>query len=59
MGDYFLRVYFSEPPGGDIYDKLDNICPFKVNMFSMNREFPFKKHTCTYIEDSKWYINDA
>lgn len=56
MGSYTLRVFFSEPPGGEMFEKLDHICPFEVKMFTINREFPFVRNTCTYIEDSKWVV---
>jgi lipopolysaccharide transport system ATP-binding protein len=56
MGNYTMRVYFSEPPGGEMFEKLDHVCPFEVKMYSIKREFPFVRNTCTYIEDSEWEI---
>lgn len=57
MGHYSLNVYFTGPPGGDKYEILQNICPFKIEMFSLEREFTYQKDTCTYIEDSQWEVN--
>jgi lipopolysaccharide transport system ATP-binding protein len=57
MGDYSLNVYFTGPPGGERFDILERVCPFKVEMFKMQREFQFRPDTCAYIEDSEWKIN--
>ncbi|MGK0379479.1 MAG: lipopolysaccharide transport system ATP-binding protein [Patiriisocius sp.] len=57
MGDYTLKVYFTGPPGGDRYDIIEGICPFKVEMYKIYREFEFKPNTCAYIEDSDWLIS--
>jgi len=57
MGDYSLKVYFTGPPGGEKYDIIEDICPFKVEMFKMYREFKFRPNTCTYLEDANWVIN--
>ncbi|MEL0644505.1 polysaccharide ABC transporter ATP-binding protein [Olleya sp. Ti.3.14] len=57
MGEYSLKVYFTGPPGGDRYDIIENICPFKIEMFKIYREFEFRANTCKYIEDSDWSIN--
>ncbi|OEK08836.1 ABC transporter ATP-binding protein [Flavivirga aquatica] len=57
MGDYTLKVYFTGPPGGEKYDIIEGVCPFKVEMFKIYREFEFRPNTCKYIEDSNWLIN--
>jgi lipopolysaccharide transport system ATP-binding protein len=56
MGDYTIKVYFTGPPGGDVYDIVEGICPFRVEMFKINRNFEFQANTCTYIEDAEWKI---
>lgn len=57
LGEYSLSLYFSGPPGGDKFDHLEGVCPFKVEMYTIKREFEFKPNTCTYIEDATWKIN--
>lgn len=57
MGDYTLKVYFTGPPGGEIYDIIESICPFTVEMIEINREFAWQEGACTYIEDAYWEIN--
>jgi lipopolysaccharide transport system ATP-binding protein len=57
MGEYFLKCYFSEPPGGEVFEVLENICPFEVVMHNTNRaEFQWLPETCAYIENANWEI---
>ncbi|MDJ1482392.1 polysaccharide ABC transporter ATP-binding protein [Cytophagaceae bacterium YF14B1] len=56
MGRYFLKVYFSEPPGGQIFQVLENICPFEVVMYGKHREFQWYPEACAYIEDGTWEV---
>ena len=57
MGRYYLKCYFSEPPGGKIFEVLENICQFEVLMLKTNRsEFQWYENACAYIEDSSWEI---
>jgi lipopolysaccharide transport system ATP-binding protein len=57
MGEYSLKVYFTGPPGGDRFDIIEGICPFKVEMYNIYREFEFKPNTCAYIEEAEWFVN--
>uniref|UniRef100_UPI003592FD50 ABC transporter ATP-binding protein n=1 Tax=Persicitalea sp. TaxID=3100273 RepID=UPI003592FD50 len=56
MGDYILKVYFTGPPGGEIYDIVENICPFTVDMVDLGREYPWRDGTCAYLEDASWNV---
>ena len=39
MGKYFFKLYLSEPPGGELFQVLENVCPFEVVMFGNHRAF--------------------
>ncbi len=55
MGKYFLKCYFTEPPGGEIFEILENVCPFEVVMYDTKRtEFQWMPETCAYIESGSW-----
>ena len=54
MGSYDLKVFLAEPPGGAVFEILENICPFTVNMYEQNREFPWHPDEAVYIEDFEW-----
>ncbi|MBW7840533.1 MAG: ATP-binding cassette domain-containing protein [Chitinophagaceae bacterium] len=57
MGNYYLRCHFSEPPGGAVFERLENICPFQVVMYEAERtHFKWQPDTCAYLEDSFWDI---
>jgi lipopolysaccharide transport system ATP-binding protein len=51
-----LTVYFSEKAGGKRFQMLENICPFEVTMYGLVRDFEWRPHACTYLEDSDWVI---
>jgi lipopolysaccharide transport system ATP-binding protein len=56
MGRYFLKIYFSEPPGGNVFQVLENVCPFEVTMFGNHREFQWQPEACAYLEDASWKV---
>lgn len=56
MGQYSLRAYFSEPPGGEMFEVLDSVCQFEVAMYGLHREFQWQTGSCAYIEDGSWSI---
>jgi len=58
MGKYFLKCFFSEPPGGRVFEILENVCPFEVVMFETKRtEFAWYPEACAYLEKSNWSIS--
>jgi lipopolysaccharide transport system ATP-binding protein len=56
MGSYSMNVYFSEPPGGQVFQRLEHICPFEVHMFGHYREFEWRPDACAYLEEASWSI---
>lgn len=60
IGNYTLKFYFSEPPGGEHFQTVEGICPFEVVMYGRHREFEWQHGTCSYLEDCDWQvINDS
>ncbi|XHR26772.1 MAG: ABC transporter ATP-binding protein [Chthoniobacteraceae bacterium] len=57
MGCYTLKYFLSEPPGGRMFDSVDNICPFEVVMHNHSREFSWQPETCAYLECYDWKIS--
>ncbi len=57
MGSYTLKYFLSEPPGGRMFDSVDNICPFEVVMHNHSREFSWQPETCAYLECYDWNIS--
>jgi lipopolysaccharide transport system ATP-binding protein len=56
MGKYICNFFVSEPPGGETYEVLKNVCPFEIVMFNHPREFVWRKDECVYLEDNIWDI---
>jgi lipopolysaccharide transport system ATP-binding protein len=59
MGNYSLKFYLSEPPGGEMFEIVDGICPFEVVMHGRYREFQWQEGSCNYIEDCDWHVGRA
>jgi lipopolysaccharide transport system ATP-binding protein len=57
MGNYRLRLFFTEPPGGENFQTLDGICPFEVIMRDTARLFQWWPKECAYLEECQWDIN--
>ena len=56
MGKYYIKTYLTEPPGGEIFQVLENICPFEVVMFGQARQFQYKLEDCAYVEKARWEV---
>jgi lipopolysaccharide transport system ATP-binding protein len=57
FGKYKLRIFLSEPPGGQLFETLDGICPFEVVMKEKSRLFQWWPKECSYLEDCQWKIH--
>jgi len=56
MGKYTLKIYLSEPPGGEVFQVLENVCPFEVVMYGNLREFQWQPNACVYTEEGTWEV---
>jgi lipopolysaccharide transport system ATP-binding protein len=57
MGKYTLKIYLSEPPGGEVFQVLEHVCPFEVVMYGNLREFQWQPNACVYIEEGRWEVH--
>ncbi|MBL7813563.1 MAG: ATP-binding cassette domain-containing protein [Saprospiraceae bacterium] len=59
LGGYFLKCYLTEPPGGVVFDVLKNICPFRIEMYDVKKDYPFPwvEGNCRYIETYNWTVH--
>src|SRR5262249_23655368 len=51
VGAYYLRTWLQEPPGGEIYETLDGICPFEVARLDQAVYWGWRPEVCTYYEN--------
>jgi len=56
FGSYTLKFFLSGPPGGDMFEIVQDICPFEVVMHGHYREYEWQAGTCDYIEDCDWVV---
>lgn len=49
-GDYFFRFYLSDPRGKTIYQTVEGILPFQVQMHGLTNEWGWQNNVCKYIE---------
>jgi lipopolysaccharide transport system ATP-binding protein len=59
IGQYYLRSFLSEPPGGEMYDWVDAFCPFEVVRTDDSIDWGWRQDVCVYHEDWKWSLNDG
>jgi lipopolysaccharide transport system ATP-binding protein len=56
VGRYSLNTYLSEPPEGEFYEKLENICGFEVVIVNKQTLFGWRPNACAYLADYEWDI---
>jgi lipopolysaccharide transport system ATP-binding protein len=59
VGQFYLRAYLSEPPGGEAYETLDGICKFDVVRSDRNVLWGWRPEVCAYHEQYTWTVIDA
>jgi lipopolysaccharide transport system ATP-binding protein len=59
MGEYYLKTFLSEPPGGEMYQALEGICHFSVVMLGSIRQFTYEPNACVYTEEGVWEIEKS
>ncbi len=60
MGTYTITAFLAEPPGGDFFQTIENICPFEVVMYGMSRgDWEWNPYNTVYMEDHKWTVSSG
>jgi lipopolysaccharide transport system ATP-binding protein len=57
VGHYHLKALLSEPPGMEIYEILDGLCPFEVVRTEDTRLWGWHPGSCVYFEDWNWNVD--
>ena len=55
LGHYSLTVHFSEQFGKQFSSKLENICPFSIEMLGIPHDFTWSPDYCSFIDDYEWH----
>jgi ABC-type polysaccharide/polyol phosphate transport system ATPase subunit len=59
VGQFYLRVFLTGPPGTEEYDTLDGICHFEVVRSDRNVLWGWRREACAYHEQYTWKVTDA
>jgi len=54
VGQYSLTAYFSDPPGGQVYEVLEGVCQFSVVILNRTSLWGWRTENCTYHEEAEW-----
>ena len=54
VGTFYLRTRLSEPPGGEVYERLDGICPFEVVRVDHSSMWGWHPQDSAYHEEWSW-----
>jgi lipopolysaccharide transport system ATP-binding protein len=54
VGQFHLKTYLTEPPGGEIYEQLDDICQFEVVRTDETMLWGWHPEACSYHERWEW-----
>ena len=59
VGQYSINTHLTEPPGGEIYERLKDICQFEVIRTDKAMLFGWDPAFCAYHETWEWEQVDA
>ena len=54
VGRFHLRTWLQEPPGGEIYETLDQICVFEVVRVDQTQFWGWRPEVCAYHDQHAW-----
>ncbi len=59
VGNYSVKVHLSEPPGGEVFDVIENVCTFEVVVLNKTTYWGWKPGECAYFVDGNWSSKKA
>jgi lipopolysaccharide transport system ATP-binding protein len=59
VGKFHLRTYLSEPPGREVYEVLDGLCPFEVVRTEEMVPWDWPPNLCAYHEEWSWSVAEV
>lgn len=57
VGQYYLRAHLSEPPGGELYESIDGLCPFEIARTDKAVLWGWRPEACVYHEQCAWTVD--
>jgi lipopolysaccharide transport system ATP-binding protein len=59
VGRFHLRTYLSEPPGQEVYEMLDGLCPFEIVRTDETVLWGWRPNVCAYHEEWFWSVAEG
>jgi lipopolysaccharide transport system ATP-binding protein len=59
VGQFYLRTFLAEPPGGELYETLEGAAHFEVVRSDSGSPWGWRADTCSYHEDCAWDTSDV
>jgi lipopolysaccharide transport system ATP-binding protein len=56
VGQFHLRTHLAGPPGGEVYERLDGVCPFEVVRTNESILWGWHPENCVYHEQWSWNL---
>ena len=57
VGDYYIRTFLSEPPGGENWEILDRLCTLTVVKTDSNPYWGWRSDACAFFSPAIWELN--
>jgi ABC-type polysaccharide/polyol phosphate transport system ATPase subunit len=57
VGQFHLRTHLTEPPEGEVFERLDGVCPFEVVRTNDSVLWGWRPDACAYHEHWSWNID--
>jgi len=54
IGNYTLSVFLAENSGTEFIEKIEQICPFNIQVIEKHRDFEWQENSCSYFEEFYW-----
>jgi lipopolysaccharide transport system ATP-binding protein len=54
VGAYHLKTHLQEPPGGQVFDTVDDACPFEVVILNRMSPWGWRPEHRAYLEKCEW-----
>jgi ABC-type polysaccharide/polyol phosphate transport system ATPase subunit len=54
VGRYSIHTYLAEQPGGELWETLEGICDFEVEILARQTLFGWRPNACAYLQDFEW-----
>jgi lipopolysaccharide transport system ATP-binding protein len=59
VGRFHLRTNLTGPPNGEVYERLDGVCPFEIARTESSTLWGWRPENCAYHEEWDWKVETS